>query len=169
MAIGRTFEESLQKAVRMVDPRYRGFGVVGSFLKEMGNGAKEMDAEELDRHLSNPTDMRLFAIAYAMFEKRYTVEMLHGLTKIDKVCSLYPDFESPLKNICSGSCTRSKTSSIRTTSCTKRALSRMFRKNSSSRRNAWDSRTFRSQSFCRRQLRRQKYVLTASHSESRRS
>ena len=85
MAIGRTFEESLQKAIRMVDPRYKGFGVVAPYLKEFGNGKSEIDYEELDKQLKNPTDMRLFAIAYAMFGKRYTVEMLHELTKIDKV------------------------------------------------------------------------------------
>ena len=72
MAIGRTFEESLQKAIRQVDPRYTGFEAYSK-------------PENLDYALSNPTDTRLFAIAYAMYEKKYTVEMLHELTKIDKV------------------------------------------------------------------------------------
>ncbi|TCD64558.1 carbamoyl-phosphate synthase (glutamine-hydrolyzing) cpa2 [Steccherinum ochraceum] len=71
MAIGRTFEESLQKAIRQVDPRWKGFEAY-------------IQPEDLDRALSRPTDMRLFAIAYAMFNKNYTVDQLHDLTKIDK-------------------------------------------------------------------------------------
>ena len=74
MAIGRTFEESLQKAIRQVDPRWKGFEVV-------------IEPEDLDTALSRPTDMRLFAIAYAMFRKNYSVDKLHDLTKIDKVRS----------------------------------------------------------------------------------
>ena len=73
MAIGRTFEESLQKAIRQVDPRWKGFEAY-------------VEPEDLDRALSKPTDMRLFAIAYAIFNKQYTVDQLHDLTKIDKVC-----------------------------------------------------------------------------------
>jgi carbamoyl-phosphate synthase large subunit len=72
MAIGRTFEESLQKAIRQVDPRWKGFEVV-------------IEPEDLDSALSVPTDMRLFAIAYAMYKKNYSVDKIHGLTKIDKV------------------------------------------------------------------------------------
>ncbi|EGO00699.1 hypothetical protein SERLA73DRAFT_166964 [Serpula lacrymans var. lacrymans S7.3] len=71
MAIGRTFEESLQKAIRQVDPRWKGFEAY-------------VQPEDLDHALSNPTDMRLFAIAYAMYNKHYTVDHLHALTKIDK-------------------------------------------------------------------------------------
>ncbi|KAH8115301.1 carbamoyl-phosphate synthase [Phellopilus nigrolimitatus] len=71
MAIGRTFEESLQKAIRQIDPRYAGFEAYAK-------------PEDLDYALSHPTDTRLFAIAYAFFDKRYTVEMIHELTKIDK-------------------------------------------------------------------------------------
>ncbi|KAF9819531.1 hypothetical protein IEO21_01995 [Rhodonia placenta] len=71
MAIGRTFEESLQKAIRQVDPRWKGFEAY-------------VQPEDLDGALSKPTDMRLFAIAYAMFNKKYTVDQLHDLTKIDK-------------------------------------------------------------------------------------
>lgn len=77
MAIGRTFEESLQKAIRQVDPRWNGFEVYGF---------KDLTDEELDTALSTPTDMRLFAIAYAMYNRGYTVDQLHDLTKIDKVC-----------------------------------------------------------------------------------
>ncbi|EMD33128.1 carbamoyl-phosphate synthase [Gelatoporia subvermispora B] len=71
MAIGRTFEESLQKAIRQIDPRWKGFEAY-------------VAPEDLDGALSKPTDMRLFAIAYAMFNKKYTVDQLHDLTKIDK-------------------------------------------------------------------------------------
>lgn len=71
MAIGRTFEESLQKAIRQVDPRWKGFEVY-------------ISPENLDEALSKPTDMRLFVIAYAMYNKGYTVDQLHDLTKIDK-------------------------------------------------------------------------------------
>lgn len=76
MAIGRTFEESLQKAIRQVDPRWKGFEVYGF---------SELTEEQLNTALSKPTDMRLFAIAYAMYKKNYTVDMVHELTKIDKV------------------------------------------------------------------------------------
>ncbi|KAF5380554.1 hypothetical protein D9615_004705 [Tricholomella constricta] len=71
MAIGRTFEESLQKAIRQVDPRWKGFEVY-------------IEPEDLDKALTCPTDMRLFAIAYAMYRKNYTVDRIHDLTKIDK-------------------------------------------------------------------------------------
>jgi carbamoyl-phosphate synthase large subunit len=72
MAVGRTFEESLQKAIRQVDPRWKGFEAYVS-------------PEDLDDALRNPTDMRLFAIAYAMYNKKYSVDQVHELTKIDKV------------------------------------------------------------------------------------
>ncbi|WFD42754.1 carbamoyl-phosphate synthase (glutamine-hydrolyzing) [Malassezia psittaci] len=71
MAIGRTFEESLQKAVRQIAPNYDGFDVY-------------VRPDDLDHALSVPTDTRLFAIAYAMMEKDYDVEKLHELTKIDR-------------------------------------------------------------------------------------
>ena len=76
MAIGRTFEESLQKAIRQIDPRYKGFEAY-------------VAPEDLDRALSRPTDMRLFVIAYAMCHKSYSVDKIHELTKIDKVCFSY--------------------------------------------------------------------------------
>ena len=82
MAIGRTWEESLQKAIRQVDPRWKGFEVY-------------IEPEDLDRALSRPTDMRLFAIAYAMYKKNYTVDQLHDLTKIDKVLfTSFPSYRS---------------------------------------------------------------------------
>ncbi|SCZ90614.1 BZ3500_MvSof-1268-A1-R1_Chr1-3g02101 [Microbotryum saponariae] len=70
MAIGRTFEESLQKAIRQVDPRYAGFEAY-------------FQPEDIDHALSVPTDQRLFAIAHAMLNLNYTVEKIHELTKID--------------------------------------------------------------------------------------
>lgn len=71
MAIGRTFEESLQKAIRQVDPRYTGF-------------AAYFQPEDLDHALAVPTDMRLFAVAHAMLNKNYTVDRIHDITKIDR-------------------------------------------------------------------------------------
>jgi len=70
MAIGRTFEESFQKAIRMVDPKFVGF-----------QGAK---FEDLDYELQNPTDRRWLAIGQAMLHENYTVDRIHELTKIDK-------------------------------------------------------------------------------------
>ncbi|KAJ1660770.1 carbamoyl-phosphate synthase (glutamine-hydrolyzing) cpa2 [Dispira simplex] len=71
MAVGRTFEESLQKAIRQVDPAFEGF----QGLPVPG---------DLDSFLSNPTDRRLFGIGHAMLDKGYTVDQVHDLTKVDK-------------------------------------------------------------------------------------
>ncbi|KAM0748799.1 spermidine synthase [Meredithblackwellia eburnea MCA 4105] len=71
MAIGRTFEESLQKAIRQVDPRWAGFEAY-------------VQPEDLHNALTVPTDTRLFAIAHAMLNLNYTVDQLHDLTKVDK-------------------------------------------------------------------------------------
>ncbi|RFU32036.1 hypothetical protein B7463_g4315, partial [Scytalidium lignicola] len=70
MAIGRTFEESLQKAIRQVDPKYVGF-----------QGDK---FEDLDYELANPTDRRWLAVGQAMLHEGYTVDRIHELSKIDK-------------------------------------------------------------------------------------
>lgn len=70
MAIGRTFEESFQKAVRQVDPRFVGF-----------QGEKFAD---LDYELQNPTDRRWLAVGQAMLHENYSVDRIHDLTKIDK-------------------------------------------------------------------------------------
>lgn len=70
MAIGRTFEESFQKAIRQVDPGFVGF-----------QGAK---FDDLDYELQNPTDRRWLAVGQAMLHENYTVERVHELTKIDK-------------------------------------------------------------------------------------
>lgn len=70
MAIGRTFEESFQKAIRMVDPKYDGF-----------QGDK---FDDLDDVLRNPTDRRWLAVGQAMIHEGYSVDKVHDLTKIDK-------------------------------------------------------------------------------------
>lgn len=70
MAIGRTFEESFQKAIRQVDPKFVGF-----------QGDK---FEDLDFELQNPTDRRWLAVGQAMLHENYSVEKVHELTKIDK-------------------------------------------------------------------------------------
>ena len=70
MAIGRTFEESFQKAIRQVDPKYLGF-----------QGDK---FDDLDEALRNPTDRRWLAVGQAMLHEDYSVDRVHELTKIDK-------------------------------------------------------------------------------------
>ena len=71
MSIGRTFEEMLQKGLRMIGQGMHGF---------VGNDHTHFD--NLDEELANPTDLRIFAIADAL-EKGYTVERIEELTKID--------------------------------------------------------------------------------------
>ena len=77
MAIGRTFEEAMQKGLRMIGQGANGF---------VCNKALHDDLEDLLRH---PTDMRIFAIA-AAFEAGYTVDRIYDLTKIDRwfLCKL---------------------------------------------------------------------------------
>ena len=70
MAIGRTFEEAFQKAIRQVDPKYVGF-----------QGDK---FDDLDEVLKNPTDRRWLAVGQAMLHENYSVDRVHDLTKIDK-------------------------------------------------------------------------------------
>ncbi|MCI9173232.1 carbamoyl-phosphate synthase (glutamine-hydrolyzing) large subunit [uncultured Duncaniella sp.] len=72
MAIGRTFEEAIQKGLRMIGQGMHGF---------VGNNQR--DLSELEHALKEPTDKRILAIAQAMF-KGYTVERIHELTRIDK-------------------------------------------------------------------------------------
>ena len=72
MAIGRTFEEVIQKGLRMIGQGMHGF---------VGNNQR--DIPELEHALSEPTDKRILAIAHAFF-KGYTVERIHELTKIDR-------------------------------------------------------------------------------------
>lgn len=72
MAIGRTFEEAIQKGLRMIGSGMHGF-VENKALK----------IEDIDKALSSPTDMRIFVIAQAMSEG-YSVDRIHELTKIDR-------------------------------------------------------------------------------------
>ena len=74
MAIGRTFEEAIQKGLRMIGQGMHGF---------VSNSTKEIASSELDRALSAPTDTRIFAISQAL-RSGYTVEQVHQLTKIDR-------------------------------------------------------------------------------------
>ena len=73
MAIGRTFEEAMQKGLRMIGQGMHGF---------VGNNTKEIPADELDKALKAPTDTRVFAINQAL-HAGYTIEQIHTLTKID--------------------------------------------------------------------------------------
>ena len=72
MAVGRTFEETIQKGLRMIGQGMHGF---------VGNSALKI--ENIERELTNPTDMRIFAISKA-FDQGYSVDQIHDLTKIDK-------------------------------------------------------------------------------------
>ena len=81
MSIGRSFEEMLQKGLRMIGQGMHGF---------VGNDHTKFD--NLDEELSNPTDLRIFAIAQALKEG-YTIERIEELTKID------PWFIERMKNI----------------------------------------------------------------------
>ena len=81
MSIGRSFEEMLQKGLRMIGQGMHGF---------VGNDHTKFD--NLDEELSNPTDLRIFAIAQAL-EEGYTIERIEELTKID------PWFSERMKNI----------------------------------------------------------------------
>jgi carbamoyl-phosphate synthase/aspartate carbamoyltransferase len=69
MAIGRTFEETIQKAIRCIDDSWGGFGV-------------NIDVEDIDHEIRNPTDQRLFAIAKAL-KLGYSVEKLNEMSSID--------------------------------------------------------------------------------------
>ena len=81
MSIGRSFEEIIQKGLRMI-----GQGMHGFVCND------QLHFDDLDEELANPTDMRIFAIAQAL-EEDYTIERIEELTKID------PWFLSRLKNI----------------------------------------------------------------------
>ena len=89
MAIGRTFEEAIQKGIRMIGQGMHGF---------VGN--HDPDYEEYGKELEEPTDLRIFAIAEA-FSKGMTVDEIHEKTKIDnwflfKLKNIY-DIEQTLK------------------------------------------------------------------------
>ncbi len=81
MAIGKSFEEIIQKGLRMIGQGMHGF---------VGN--TDLTFDNLDDELANPTDMRIFAIAEA-FDRGYSIDRLHELTKIS------PWFLDKLQNI----------------------------------------------------------------------
>jgi carbamoyl-phosphate synthase large subunit len=72
MAIGRTFEESIQKGIRMIGQGMHGF---------VGN--HQLEIEDIDKELSEPTDMRILVIERA-FSEGYSIDRIHELTKIDR-------------------------------------------------------------------------------------
>ena len=72
MAIGRTFEEAIQKGLRMIGQGMHGF---------VGN--KHLEVSDLDKALKEPTDKRIFFLAQAL-QEGYSVERIHELTKIDR-------------------------------------------------------------------------------------
>lgn len=72
MSIGRSFEEVIQKGLRMISQGMHGF---------VAN--KPLDVDDIDKSLAEPTDKRIFIISQA-FEKGYTIDRIHELTRIDK-------------------------------------------------------------------------------------
>lgn len=72
MSIGRSFEEAMQKGLRMI-----GQGAFGFFCN------KRLRSSDIDHDLKNPTDSRIFTIAQAL-EEGYSIDRIHELTKIDK-------------------------------------------------------------------------------------
>ena len=74
MAIGRTFEEAIQKGLRMIGQGMHGF---------VGNHAGNEESFNLQSSLKNPTDTRIFAVAQAL-QMGYTIEQIHQLTMIDR-------------------------------------------------------------------------------------
>ncbi|KAJ2118674.1 Carbamoyl-phosphate synthase, partial [Coemansia sp. RSA 788] len=80
MAIGRTFEETMQEAIRSVDTSFDGFGR-NTYVPET--------REAIEEELTKPTDLRVFAIANAL-HMGYTVDEIHELTAIDRwfLCKL---------------------------------------------------------------------------------
>ena len=73
MAIGRTFEEAIQKGLRMIGQGMNGF---------VEN--KELKISDIDAALREPTDKRIFVISKAMHMSEYSIDKIHDLTKIDK-------------------------------------------------------------------------------------
>ncbi|KAI8898407.1 hypothetical protein BC833DRAFT_590035 [Globomyces pollinis-pini] len=70
MAIGRNFEETIQKAIRAVEYSYNGF-------------SDNNYVADIEEEMANPSDLRIFAIAKA-FHQGYTVDKVHDITKIDR-------------------------------------------------------------------------------------
>ncbi|KAF9446648.1 aspartate carbamoyltransferase [Macrolepiota fuliginosa MF-IS2] len=87
MSIGRTFEETIQKAIRAIDDQFLGF-------------AQNDYVEDVDEELVNPTDKRIFAISTG-FHRGYSVDKIHQMTNIDKwfLTKLYYIFQME-KQLC---------------------------------------------------------------------
>jgi len=81
MAIGRSFEEAIQKGLRMIGQGMHGF-----------TANKEFEISDIEKELSKPTDMRIFIIAHAL-KQGFSVDKIHQLTRIDNW------FLEKLKNI----------------------------------------------------------------------
>jgi carbamoyl-phosphate synthase large subunit len=81
MSIGRSFEEAIQKGLRMIGHGMHGF-----------TANKELDINDIEQELRQPTDMRIFVIAHA-FKQNFSTERIHELTGID------PWFLEKLRNI----------------------------------------------------------------------
>ena len=75
MAIGRSFEEAFQKALRMIDDRIFGFDPYSELLSTNQN---------FEAELRNPTDRRIFVLASAMKSKMFSIDQLYEMTQIDK-------------------------------------------------------------------------------------
>ncbi len=71
MSLGRTFEEVLQKAIRMLDLGYPGFT------------GHSLEFEDLDNELAHPSDKRILAVSAAL-KKGYSIDKIHSLTKINR-------------------------------------------------------------------------------------
>lgn len=70
MAIGRTFEETIQKAIRCIDDQFAGFG-------------ENIHIDDIDYEIANPTDRRLYAVAAAL-KRGYSVDKINEMSSIDK-------------------------------------------------------------------------------------
>ena len=81
MGIGRTWEESMQKAMRMVDPAILGFE---PSPRDVFQGEEVMEQE-----LRFPSDRRIFAIAQGLYDGTHSVEDLNDLTDIDNWCDFF--------------------------------------------------------------------------------
>lgn len=82
MAIGRTFEESLQKALRMTHPSLNGL------TSKLAGGKDYGENFDLSQNLITPSNSRIHYITSA-FEQGYTVDKIHNLTKVVLVTNLY--------------------------------------------------------------------------------
>jgi hypothetical protein len=89
MSIGRTFEESIQKAIRAIDDHFAGFAkvrVCETLTRSISPTLLSLQndfVDDVDEELVNPTDKRIFAISMA-FQRGYSVDKIWQMTNIDK-------------------------------------------------------------------------------------